>query len=85
MVENLPYKAGDPGSIPGQGTKIRHATGHLSLHAPTTEPAPSGAQAPQDKEKPPRAATKTQRSPINRGMSGSRGLERGLLRKGRRH
>ena len=37
MVKNLPYNAGDVGSIPGQGSKIPHATGQLSLHATTTE------------------------------------------------
>ena len=39
MVKNLPYDAGDVGSIPGQGTKILHAAGQLSLCATTTEPA----------------------------------------------
>ncbi len=37
VVENLPANAADMGSIPGQGTKIPHATGQLSLHATTTE------------------------------------------------
>ena len=33
MVKNPPYNAGDTGSIPGQGTKIPHATGQLKpLH-----------------------------------------------------
>ena len=27
VVENLPYNAGDVGSIPGRGTKIPHAVG----------------------------------------------------------
>ena len=36
-VKNLPYNAGDVGSIPGQGTKIPHAAGQLSPHATTTE------------------------------------------------
>ena len=39
VVENLPYNAGDAGSIPGQGAKIPHATGQLSLHTTTTEPS----------------------------------------------
>ena len=30
MVKNLPYNAGDMGSIPGQGTKIPHAGEQLS-------------------------------------------------------
>ena len=37
VVKNPPCSAGDTGSIPGQGTKIPHATGQLSLHATTTE------------------------------------------------
>ena len=37
MVKNLPYNAGDRGSIPGQGTKIPHAMGQLSSCATTTE------------------------------------------------
>ena len=37
MVKNQPYKAGDAGSIPGQGTKIPHAVGQLSLCATTIE------------------------------------------------
>ena len=39
MVKNPPYNAGGAGSIPGQGTKIPHAVGQLSLHATTTEVA----------------------------------------------
>ena len=35
MVKNLPCNAGDVGSIPGQGTKISHAAGQLSLWATT--------------------------------------------------
>ena len=31
MVENLPFSAGDAGSVPGQGTEIPHAVGQLSL------------------------------------------------------
>ena len=31
MIRNLPSSAGDVGSIPGQGTKISHAEGQLSL------------------------------------------------------
>ena len=47
MVKNPPSNAGDAGSIPGQGTKIPHATGQLSLRAATTEPVHSGAHTPQ--------------------------------------
>ena len=39
VVKNPPSNAGDVGSIPGQGTKIPHATGQLSPRATTTEPA----------------------------------------------
>ena len=38
VVKNLPCNAKDMGSIPGQGTKIPHATEQLSLCAITTEP-----------------------------------------------
>ena len=37
VVKNPPSNAGDLGSILGWGTKIPHATGQLSPHAPTTE------------------------------------------------
>ena len=37
VVKNLPYNAGDVGSIPGQGTKIPHAVGQLNPRATTTE------------------------------------------------
>ena len=37
VVKNLPYNAGDAGLIPGQGAKIPHATGQLSLRTTTTE------------------------------------------------
>ena len=37
VVESLPCSAGDVGLIPGQGTKIPHATEQLSLYAATTE------------------------------------------------
>ena len=38
VVKNLPCDAGDIGSIPGQGTKILHATEQLRLPATTTKP-----------------------------------------------
>ena len=47
VVKNPPSNAGDMGLIPGRGTKIPHATGQLSLHAATTEPAHSRAHMPQ--------------------------------------
>ena len=37
VVKNLPSNAEDVGLIPGQGTKIPHAAGQLSLHAITRE------------------------------------------------
>ena len=40
VVKNLPYSAGDEGSIPGEGTKIPHAAGQLSPRATTIEFAP---------------------------------------------
>ena len=47
MVKNLPSNAGYVGSIPGQGTKILHATEQLSLQAATTEPVCSRARESQ--------------------------------------
>ena len=38
VVKNLPSNAGDVGLIPGQGTKIQHATEQLSPCTATTEP-----------------------------------------------
>ena len=38
VVKNLLSNAGDTGSTPGQGTKIPHAMGKLSLNAANTEP-----------------------------------------------
>ena len=43
--KNLPAIAEDTGSIPGQGTKIPHAKGQLSLYATTTELSPSSLWA----------------------------------------
>ena len=37
VVKNLPWNAGDVGSIPGGGTKIPHAAEQLNLLAATTE------------------------------------------------
>ena len=37
VVKNLPYKAGDLGSLSGRGAKTPHAVGHLSLPTATTE------------------------------------------------
>ena len=37
MVKNPSCSTGDPGSIPGPGTKIPYVTAQLSLHATTRE------------------------------------------------
>ena len=58
MAKNPPSNAGDAGSIPGQGTKIPRAMGQLSPRATTTDPAHSGAHAPQ-RESLSAAATET--------------------------
>ena len=47
VVKNPPSNAGDVGSIPGQGTKIPHASGQLSPRATTREPVRPGARMPQ--------------------------------------
>ena len=47
LVKNLPSNVGDVHSIPGRGTKIPRAVGQLSPCTTTTEPAHSGAHAPQ--------------------------------------
>ena len=39
VVKNPPSNAGHMGSIPGQGTKIPHATGQLSPHSTNRESA----------------------------------------------
>ena len=38
MVKNLPYNAGDMGSMSGWGSKFPHAEWQLRLLAETTEP-----------------------------------------------
>ena len=38
MVKNMPSNAGDAVLIPGQGTKIPHATGQLSPCSTITKP-----------------------------------------------
>ena len=47
VVKNSPPNAWDVGWIPGQGTKIPHATEQLSLYSTTIEPMRSGAHVPQ--------------------------------------
>ena len=67
VVKNLPFSARDAGSIPGQGTKIPHASEQLS--AATTEAACSGAcmlqleRSRHARAKIPHDATKTRHSP----------------------
>ena len=43
MVKNLPSNTEDTGSIPGQGIKIPHAKGQLSLCVTTREPTSSNS------------------------------------------
>ena len=50
LGEWLPMQETMQGSIPGQGTKVPHATGQLNLCAATTEPACYGARVPQLKK-----------------------------------
>ena len=38
VVKNPPSGAGNVGSIPGEGTRMLHSTGQLSLQATNTEP-----------------------------------------------
>ena len=40
MVKNLACKAGDPGLIPGWGTKVLHSKGQLTPFTTTNEPVP---------------------------------------------
>ena len=47
VIENPPPNAGDTGLIPGQGTKIPHAMGQLSLSTATTEATRPETWAPQ--------------------------------------
>ena len=67
VIKNLPSNARDAGSIPGQGTKIPHASEQPS--AATPEAACSGVCMPQLERslhataKTPRAPTKTGHSP----------------------
>ena len=46
-VKNLPCKAGDVSSIPGQAARIPQAEGQLSVQATAPEPVCSGARVPQ--------------------------------------
>ena len=57
VVKNLPFNAGDVGSIPSGGTKILHASEQLI-------PRATVQKMPRDAMKIPRAATKTQRRQI---------------------
>ena len=45
VAQNPPCNAGDTGLICGQGTKISHASGQLSLRATTAEPTYSSSTA----------------------------------------
>ena len=50
-VKNMLYKAGDTGSIPGQGTKIPHAVGQLGLRAETREAFSCHSEEPEQPKK----------------------------------
>ena len=63
-VKNMLYKAGDTGSIPGQGTKIPHALEQLSRQATAGVSAPQ-RKIPNDAMRIPCAVTETRRSKIN--------------------
>ena len=43
VVKNPPSNSGDVSQIPGQGTKISHATGQQRHHAATAEPQLDGS------------------------------------------
>ena len=70
MVKNLPSNAGDTDSIPGQGTKIPHATGKLSLSGVTRE-----ACAPQRRHRAVKITSTSINKQIKRGSWTSVGLE----------
>ena len=63
MVKNLPSSGGDTILILGQGTKIPHAVGQLSLSAAAREPMPRDHWAcePQLEKRRPSAAAKRKR------------------------
>ena len=80
VVKNPLCKAVEVDLIPGQGTKIPHASGWLSLNTASTEPMGSGGSVPQLESshaasKDPACATKTRHSlewvaiPFSRGSS----------------
>ena len=60
VVKNLPYSAGDMGSIPGKGFNIPHAAEQLSLRAATTEPLHYNQRILAPQQEIPYATTKTQ-------------------------
>ena len=64
VVKN-PWHTGDNGLIPGQGTKIPHATGQLSLRATATESMHRKQKIPHDETQILWAATKAQWGQIN--------------------
>ena len=52
VVKNLPFNAGDMGSVPGKGTKILHATEQLSLHASIESPHAETEDPPESNKDP---------------------------------
>ena len=59
VVKNPRCNAGDVGSIPGQGTKIPHATEQLSQNTTTAEPAHHYSRVHEPQRKISHAATET--------------------------
>ena len=58
VVKNSPCNAGDWGLIPGQGTKIPHPAGQLSLSATPREPTRHNQRVHSQQQKISRDATK---------------------------
>ena len=57
VVKNPPSNAGYMGSVPGQGTKISHATGQLSPCTTTRESERSNKDTVQPKKRNPNKQT----------------------------
>ena len=62
MVKNLPSNSEDVCSVPGQGIKIPHAQGQLSLYGAATKPTCPSWRDACVQGRAPHAASKSQRS-----------------------